>query len=95
MIRSTISAISEVVQKQRKITASFWIPLESKCERSGFLFFIARKLLVRGRNFSVRGTLDVAGGRKKQRRVEQGDGDEVHLADGSTDGARGVIRQQE
>lgn len=58
---------------------------ESKCESSGFLFFIAQEPLVRGRNFSSRGTLDDAGreaaGRSSDEVAEQGD--EVHLAEGT------------
>lgn len=76
------------MRKQRKITASPRSRRKSKCESSGLLFFIARESLVRGRNFSSRGTPDDEGkgGRSSDEVAEQGDGDEVHLAEGPADG---------
>lgn len=89
--RSTISAISETAR--RKIAMD---RVGSRNARARDFYFLSasRELLVRGRNFSSRGCTGRRRGKKRRRSrsrsgddvAEQGDGDEVHLTEGTTDG---------
>jgi len=85
MIRSTIS---EIVRKQRKITASSVSSRIEMRDLKTFIFFYCARVARPWQEFFIEGHT----GRKKGRRssdevTEQGD--EVHLAEGTADGVRG------
>jgi len=86
MIRSTIS---EIVRKQRKITASSVSPRIEMRDLKTFIFFYCARVACPWQEFFIEGHTGrrKKGGRSSDEVTEQGD--EVHLAEGTADGARG------